>query len=171
MVPDYVLGLDLISVKEDQNERLQPEFLARAIRQIFEAVRYMHDCGVLHRDISPDNILVDDADNLTLIDFGAAEEKGAKPDRTQSTLIAVKDVYSPHELYLVTQFDKLRSDRDQARVLRRVQVETEGLFAAVYPVSLLEVLNNEEDVKAWETSGMAAFPVRVELTSSFSKLE
>ena len=98
MVPDYVLGLDLISVKEDQNERLQPEFLARAIRQIFEAVRYMHDCGVLHRDISPDNILVDDADNLTLIDFGAAEEKGAKPDRTQSTLIAVKDGYSPHEL-------------------------------------------------------------------------
>ncbi|WP_300030425.1 dynamin family protein [uncultured Roseobacter sp.] len=60
-------------------------------------------------------------------------------------------------LLLITQYDKLRSPRDQDRVMKRIRKETEGLFAEVFPVSLLEALNAEEDVNVWATSGVAAF--------------
>lgn len=62
-----------------------------------------------------------------------------------------------NNLLLISQFDKLRTERDQARVLGRVQKETDGLFKAVFPVSLLQALNAENDVELWKKSGAAQF--------------
>lgn len=64
---------------------------------------------------------------------------------------------SGHNLLLVTQFDKLRSPRDQDRVLKRVARETEGLFERIFPVSLLVALEAEDDIEAWRQSGAADF--------------
>lgn len=62
----------------------------------------------------------------------------------------------PH-LLLITQFDKLRTPRDQSRVLARVAKEVEGKFAAVYPVALLAALEAGEEFEAWRASGAHDF--------------
>jgi len=64
---------------------------------------------------------------------------------------------SGRNLLLVTQFDKLRTPRDQDRVLKRVARETEGLFESIYPVSLLMALEAGEDFEIWKQSGAADF--------------
>jgi GTPase SAR1 family protein len=66
-----------------------------------------------------------------------------------------------HNILLITQFDKLQNANDKARVLKRVQHETKGLFEAVYPVCLLDALEAGDDFAAWERSGAAEFSEHV----------
>jgi hypothetical protein len=62
-------------------------------------VGYIHDNGLLHCDISPDNIFVTSAGEPILIDFGAARRTAAGAVEKYSGLSVVKDGYSPHEMY------------------------------------------------------------------------
>jgi hypothetical protein len=63
---------------------------------------------------------------------------------------------SGQNLLLITQFDKLRTPRDRARVLDRVTAETAGKFEAVFPVSLLDALAAGDNFDAWQNSGAHA---------------
>jgi eukaryotic-like serine/threonine-protein kinase len=53
----------------------------RALRitvEVLEALKYAHDHGVVHRDMKPENVMVDADDNIKLIDFGIAADAGAR---------------------------------------------------------------------------------------------
>lgn len=68
----------------------------------------------------------------------------------------------PKELYarsflLLTRMDKILSDRDRQRLVRRVEKETEGLFRQVCPISLLEAIQAGDNPVAWANSGAEDF--------------
>jgi len=62
-------------------------------------------------------------------------------------------------LLLLTRMDRILSDRDRQRVVKRVEKETVGLFRKVVPVSLLQALEAGDDAEAFAASG-AEFMVR-----------
>lgn len=62
-----------------------------------------------------------------------------------------------NSLLLITRFDKLVTESDRQKVVRRVVGETEGLFAEVIPVSLLKAMSAGDDEEKWRESGAQAF--------------
>jgi serine/threonine protein kinase len=100
MALDFVDGQDMHEVVENDPGRLTPELIVTLLKKLLEAVTFVHQLHILHRDISPDNILLDANSNPVLIDFGAAREKATRASRTLSSLLVVKDGYSPQEFYI-----------------------------------------------------------------------
>jgi serine/threonine protein kinase len=60
---------------------LGPDMVKKFMRQLCEGVRYCHAHRVLHRDLKPQNLLIDKEANLKLADFGLARAFGV-PLRT-----------------------------------------------------------------------------------------
>lgn len=100
MALDFVEGRDLLEIIEGGNPKLKPEEVETILRKVLDAIGFVHEQGLLHRDISPDNILLDKSKNPVLIDFGAAREQATKKSRVLSALRVVKDGYSPQEFYI-----------------------------------------------------------------------
>ncbi|MFK7940971.1 MAG: serine/threonine protein kinase [Roseovarius sp.] len=107
---DFVDGMDLLSMLDMDPGRLTESLITDLLADTLSALDYLHDLGMLHRDISPDNILLDANDKLTLIDFGAAREEAARQTRALSTVMSVKDGYSPHEFYYTDGKQRASSD-------------------------------------------------------------
>ncbi|MGK7752039.1 MULTISPECIES: serine/threonine protein kinase [unclassified Roseovarius] len=107
---DYVDGMDLLTLLEIEPERMTDALVESLIRETLSALDYLHGMGMLHRDISPDNLLVDADNKLTMIDFGAAREEKIRQTRALSHMMAVKDGYSPHEFYYTDGDQKPSSD-------------------------------------------------------------
>jgi predicted Ser/Thr protein kinase len=99
MALDYVEGHDLLEVMTNSSLALTPAGVRSTLLKLLDAVGAVHEKGLLHRDISPDNILIDGKRQPILIDFGAAREQ-ERTESAASTLHVVKDGYSPQELYL-----------------------------------------------------------------------
>ena len=67
------------------------------LEPVMKSLAQMHQAGLIHRDISPDNILVDKDGKVTLIDFGAARVDMG--DELRSMTVMVKHGYAPEEQY------------------------------------------------------------------------
>lgn len=101
MAMDYIEGPDLLETVEGKVPPLPPEQIVTLLRKMLDAVGYVHDQGLLHRDISPDNILLNKfTGNPVLIDFGASRKDETRKSRALSGLRVVKDGYSPQEFYI-----------------------------------------------------------------------
>lgn len=99
MVMPFVKGITLQKMVEKQG-KLPYDIAVNYMAQICEAVAYIHGKHLLHRDLTPDNIIVNAEDKVTIIDFGAARR--FVEDKTQRHTAIVKKGYAPIEQYSAT---------------------------------------------------------------------
>jgi len=98
MVMAYLEGMTLREYLVHQPGGKMPwELTARIVVPIMEALREVHMYGLLHRDISPDNIFITDRSQVKLLDFGAARH--AVAEMSQSLSVILKPGFGPEEQY------------------------------------------------------------------------
>ena len=95
MVMEYLDGITLREYIRI-NGCLSPETLFRKMIPVAESLSRIHDAGVIHRDITPNNMMILKDGSLKLLDFGSARKYDA--EKTHYTAIA-SDNYAPPEQY------------------------------------------------------------------------
>ncbi|TNY17533.1 kinase-like domain-containing protein, partial [Rhodotorula diobovata] len=81
-------GQDLFDFVDAHPDGLSPEPLQRILAQIADAVCFLHEHSIVHRDIKDENVVLDPEGNVRLIDFGSAAyvREGRKFDTFSGTL-------------------------------------------------------------------------------------
>jgi serine/threonine-protein kinase len=96
IVMEYVDGPTLSSLLKQGP--LQPERAAAVAASVAAALDFAHRRGVIHRDVKPGNVLIDDRAQVKVADFGIARAVGTSEDLTQTgSVMGTATYFSPEQ--------------------------------------------------------------------------
>lgn len=104
LILDYVPAQSLQSILEN-NVHLDIFEILNIIRQIAQALNYMENRGIIHRDIKPGNILITNDKNVLIIDFGCAKKIYTENLTLSRMLIGTVNYMSPEQLVCYKDID------------------------------------------------------------------
>jgi serine/threonine protein kinase len=97
MAMRYYEGETLKSVVKSHPELITEAWLKSMLKPILEALDALYKVQILHRDISPDNVMIQRNGDAVLLDFGAARQ--IIGDMTHALTVILKPGYAPIEQY------------------------------------------------------------------------
>ncbi len=96
IVMNYVEGGDLGEIVRSRG-KLEPKTFFAVMLPLMRTLEHVHQAGMIHRDIAPDNIIMSQDGSLTLLDFGSARYYFG--EETKSLSVVLKPGYAPYEQY------------------------------------------------------------------------
>ena len=103
MALEFLDGLTLKQYVSKKGGKLSFGEILEKLTPVMNSLSVLHKRGILHRDISPDNIMVRPGGGLTLFDFGGAKQL-RDDGQNRSVMVMKKAGYSPIEQYSNTKF-------------------------------------------------------------------
>lgn len=97
MIMEFLDGISLKDFLKQEGGKIDYEMAVEVTMPIIDALRQIHREGIIHRDISPDNIFLCQGGKIKLIDFGAARFSDEEKEITRS--IILKPGFAPTEQY------------------------------------------------------------------------
>lgn len=95
-IMEYLDGIDLKNFIKQNGECLDTDTAVEITNGILDGLKDIHDAGFIHRDVTPDNVMLTIDDRIVIFDFGAAIRPN---EREVNEEIVVKVGYSPIEQY------------------------------------------------------------------------
>lgn len=102
IIMEYVHGQDLRHYVQQRGGKVSAREILPVLEPVVHALAAVHREGLMHRDISPDNIMLLPSGEVVLLDFGAArdlEKSDADADLSHSTEAILKHGFAPMEQY------------------------------------------------------------------------
>ena len=96
IVMNYVEGGNLGEIVRSRG-KLEPKTFFAVMLPLMRTLEHVHQTGMIHRDIAPDNIIMSQDGSLTLLDFGSARYYFG--EETKSLSVVLKPGYAPYEQY------------------------------------------------------------------------
>ncbi len=93
---EYLQG-ETLAERLEREKTIPVEEAIQMLMPIIESLNRVHDEGIIHRDIAPDNIFLTNKGEVKLIDFGAS--RYATTSRSRSLTVIIKPGYSAEEQY------------------------------------------------------------------------
>ena len=97
IVMEYIEGVTLKEYLRQSGGKIPARKVLEWMKPLIHSLEEIHRAGLIHRDISPDNIMITDDDKVKLLDFGAARD--ISPDGGKSLSVMLKPGYAPEEQY------------------------------------------------------------------------
>jgi len=97
MVMSFIEGVTLLEHLNNSGGKIPVEQAVQISMPVLDALKEVHRAGIMHRDISPDNIFIDREGRVVLIDFGAARQEIR--EKSKSLSVILKAGYAPPEQY------------------------------------------------------------------------
>lgn len=97
LVMECLDGQDLRKMAKSQGGKLEPEFAKTVFVTVASSLMEIHRLNILHRDLSPENVIVTKDGRIKLIDFGAARNFVSTQNAGMSILL--KPGFAPPEQY------------------------------------------------------------------------
>jgi serine/threonine protein kinase len=138
---EFVEGTTLRAVL-DKRGRLGPPAMLAIARQLTEALQCAHQEGIIHRDIKPQNLLLDSAGTLKVSDFGVARLAQRTSTLTQAGMVVGTPTYMAPEQLLEEGVDA-RSDLYSVGVVLYECLTGRPPYEAKSPISLIAKILHE----------------------------
>jgi serine/threonine protein kinase len=97
MVMEYLEGMTFEEFVAQRGGKVNFETSLRVMVPVIDTLATVHGEGILHRDISPDNIHIAKTGKVKLMDFGAA--RNALSQKSRNLSVILKEGYAPEEQY------------------------------------------------------------------------
>ena len=97
IVMEYLDGQTLKQYLKAKGGKIQADELLRMMKPLIASLGKLHAQGLIHRDISPDNIMIMKDGSIKILDFGGARDFVSQNGKSMSVL--VKHGYAPEEQY------------------------------------------------------------------------
>ena len=96
IIMEYLDG-ETLSKFLEREKTVSPDKAIELLMPIINSLKIVHEQGIIHRDIAPDNIFLTNDGKVKLIDFGAA--RYSTTSHSRSLTVIIKPGYSPEEQY------------------------------------------------------------------------
>ena len=97
IIMEYINGVTLKDYLTKVGGRMKQNDVIKMMKPVLESMNKIHEVGIIHRDISPDNIMITKSKQVKLTDFGAA--RVFDTEDTKSITVVLKRGYAPEEQY------------------------------------------------------------------------
>src|SRR5262245_37914836 len=144
LVMEFVEGSSLRQLLEQK--KITERDAVDIVQQIGEALEHAHGRGVVHRDVKPENVLIDDRDRVRLVDFGLAKLfAGRDPQSSGDHLVVGTPRYmAPEQIAMPGDIDQ-RADIYSTGVVFHEMLTGELPGPRRQPPSTIAATNNRLD--------------------------